>query len=287
VPATKSATLDVPGAVVTYDVHEPSASSGARPLFIIGSPMGAAGFATLVSHFPDRTVVTYDPPGMDRSTVTGTGPDPDPQNRGAALHTIAEAVGLGPYDLFGNSGGAVDGLAWVQQFPDDVVTAVLHEPPLPAVLPDREAATAVMDDIHATYEAHGYGAGMAKFILAVMAPGELTAEYLQQPDPDPATFGLPTSDDGTRGDPLLGVNMRTMQHWQPDLDALRSVSTRILPAFGADSGPVLAARGAYGLAAALGVEPVEFPGDHGGFSGGEYGQTGKPTEFAERLRALL
>ena len=30
-------------------------------LLLIGSPMGAAGFVTLAGHFPDRTVVTYDP----------------------------------------------------------------------------------------------------------------------------------------------------------------------------------------------------------------------------------
>jgi hypothetical protein len=37
----------------------------------------------------------------------------------------------------------------------------------------------------------------------------------------------------------------------------------------------------------LGVEAIRFPGDHGGFLGGEYGQTGKPDEFAARLRDVL
>ena len=35
---------------------------------MIGQPMDASGFATLASHFPDRTVVTYDPRGLGRST---------------------------------------------------------------------------------------------------------------------------------------------------------------------------------------------------------------------------
>lgn len=30
-----------------------------------------------------------------------------------------------------------------------------------------------------------------------------------------------------------------------------------------------------------------FPSDHGGFLGGEYGQTGKPEEFASALRRVL
>ncbi|ACZ29162.1 hypothetical protein Xcel_0121 [Xylanimonas cellulosilytica DSM 15894] len=284
---TTTATIDVPGAVLTYDVHEPETSSGARPLFIIGSPMGAAGFATLVGHFGDRTVITYDPPGMDRSTITGDGPHPDPMNRGAALHAIADAVGLGPYDLFGSSGGAVDGLAWIQQFHEDLATAVLHEPPLAKVLPDSDLVAAAMDDVHATYEARGFGAGMAKFIALVSVQGELDGDYLAQPDPDPAQFGLPADDDGTRGDPLLGINMLTMQHWLPAFASVRAASTRIVPAYGSESGETMAARGARALAAELGLESAVFPGDHGAFQGGEYGFVGQPDEFAARLHEVL
>ena len=62
----KTYTLDVPGAVLSYDVREADAST--KPvLLIIGSPMGAAGFVTLAGHFGDRTVVTYDPRGAERS----------------------------------------------------------------------------------------------------------------------------------------------------------------------------------------------------------------------------
>jgi hypothetical protein len=61
-------TVQAPGAVLTYDVREPETPSDYRPLFIFGSPMGASGFEQLVSHFGDRTVITYDPRGMERST---------------------------------------------------------------------------------------------------------------------------------------------------------------------------------------------------------------------------
>src|SRR5690606_39598465 len=40
------------------------------PLLLIGSPMGAPGFTTLAGHFTDRTVVTYDPRGAERSERT-------------------------------------------------------------------------------------------------------------------------------------------------------------------------------------------------------------------------
>ena len=60
-------TLEVPGATLTYDIRDGEGSE--EPiLFLVGSPMAAAGFETLASHFPDRTIVTYDPRGSERST---------------------------------------------------------------------------------------------------------------------------------------------------------------------------------------------------------------------------
>jgi len=58
-PTTR--TLDVPGAVLHYDIRT-SESTTEPPLLLFGSPMPASGFVTLASHFTDRTVVTY-PPG--------------------------------------------------------------------------------------------------------------------------------------------------------------------------------------------------------------------------------
>ena len=65
---TEAAThaLDMPGAVLSDDVRR--ADSPAPVLLLIGSPMGAGGFVTLAGHFTDRTVVTCDPRGVERST---------------------------------------------------------------------------------------------------------------------------------------------------------------------------------------------------------------------------
>ena len=61
-------TLETAGADIVYDVRGPLPTSDGRPpLFMIGQPMDAGGFATLASHFLDRTVVTYDPRGLGRS----------------------------------------------------------------------------------------------------------------------------------------------------------------------------------------------------------------------------
>jgi hypothetical protein len=58
-------------------------------------------------------------------------------------------------------------------------------------------------------------------------------------------------------------------------------------AAGADSEGEMANRGAHALAERLGTKPVIFPSHHGGFLGGEYGQTGQPDAFAAKLREVL
>ena len=48
---------------------------------MIGQPMDASGFVALRSHFPDRTVVTYDPRGLGRSARNDGGADNSPECR--------------------------------------------------------------------------------------------------------------------------------------------------------------------------------------------------------------
>jgi pimeloyl-ACP methyl ester carboxylesterase len=283
-PTTR--TLDVPGVTLTYDIRA-NADSAEPILFLIGSPMGAGGFKTLAEHFPDRTVVTYDPRGAERSVKADPSTISTPEQHADDLHRIVAALGRGPVDLFASSGGAVNALALVAKHPEDVRTLVAHEPPLASILPDREGAMASTQAIADTYQRSGFGPAMAQFIATVGHRGQLTAEYASQPAPDPAMFGLPTTDDGTRTDPLLFQNIITCTHYEPDFDALRAASTRIVLAEGVQSTGEMAQRGAEAVAEQLGMETVTFPSGHGGFLGGEYGQAGEPDAFAAKLREVL
>jgi pimeloyl-ACP methyl ester carboxylesterase len=278
-------TLEVPGAVLTYDVRR---GTGHEPvLLMIGSPMGAAGFGTLAGYFPDRTVATYDPRGVERSRRTDGAPTTTPEEHADDLSRLIAALDSGPVDLFASSGGAVNALALVARFPGKVRTLVAHESPAAALVPDAEFALAACRDIHDTYLRDGMGPAMAKFIAIVSHQGPITEEYLAQPAPDPAMFGLPTEDDGSRDDVLLGQNLLTCTSYEPDIDALQAASTRVVLAAGAESEGQLAHRGAQAVAERLGTTVVTFPSDHGGFLGGEYGQTGQPEAFAARLREVL
>ncbi len=279
-------TLPTEGGTLTYDIR--SNPETTEPiLLLIGSPMGASGFGTLAGHFADRTVVTYDPRGVERSTKDDPASPSSPEDHADDLHRLIETLGAGPVDLFASSGGAVNALALVAMHPDDVRTLVAHEPPLASILPDRENAEAAARAIMETYNRSGWGAGMAHFIAVVSHKGKFPNDYAQQPAPDPAMFGMPTEDDGNRNDPMLGSNMVNTTHYVPDIDALRAASTRIVIAAGAESDGEMAQRGAVAVADRLGTEPVIFPSGHGGFLGGEYGQTGEPDGFAAKLREVL
>jgi pimeloyl-ACP methyl ester carboxylesterase len=279
-------TLDAPGARVTYDVRR-NEDSTEPPLFLIGSPMAAAGFVSLSSHFPERTIITYDPRGSERSTKDDPTTESNPEQHADDLHRVIQAGGLGPVDLFASSGGAVNALCLVARHPEDVRTLVAHEPPLASILPDSDNAKAAVRAISNSYQQRGFGAGMAHFIGIVSHRGEFPDDIAQQPAPDPAMFGMPTEDDGTRTDVMLGQNIVTCTCYEPDFDALKKASTRIVLAAGAESEGEMAYRGAHAVAERLGTQPVSFPSSHGGFLGGEYGQTGEPEAFAAKLREVL
>ncbi|MGH1561798.1 alpha/beta fold hydrolase [Mumia sp. DW29H23] len=277
--------LAVPGAELAYDVR-PSAGATAPPLLLFGSPMAASGFGTLARHFPDRTVVTYDPRGAERSTKGDPATESTPEEHADDLHRIIAEIG-GPVDAFATSGGAINALALVAQHPGDVRTLVAHEPPLAPLVADREQALAATEGIHRLYLAEGTGPAMVKFILLVSHEGPVPEDFVAAPAPSPEQFGLPTEDDGSRDDVLLGQNLLSCTHYEQDTDAIRSAPTRVVLAVGAGSEGQLASRATYALGEVLGTPPTVFPGDHGGFMGGEYGQTGEPEAFAKTLREVL
>src|SRR6478735_5616355 len=191
--------LEIADAGIVYDVHGPLPTAGGRPpLFMIGQPMDASGFATLASYFPDRTVITYDPRGLGRSVRKDGRVDNAPEVQAGDVHAVIQAVDAGPVEMFASSGGAVAAFALVAAHPDDVTTLVAHEPPLIPVLPDAAAAERAQAGFRDAYRTGGRGHGMAAFIAMTSWRGEFTDEYFALPAADPAQFGMPAEDDGTR-----------------------------------------------------------------------------------------
>ena len=203
------------------------------------------------------------------------------------MHGVIDALGAGPVDMFASSGGAVTALALVAAQPDDVSVLVAHEPPLIPVLPDAAAAERARAGVRDAYEAGGSGAGMAAFIAMTSWRGEFTDAYFAQPAADPAQFGMPTEDDGSRDDPLLSDRSWAISSYRPDLDALAAAPTRIMIAVGEESLDTFTGRTAVATAELLGQQATVFPSHHGGFLGGEFGYAGQPEAFARKLREVL
>jgi pimeloyl-ACP methyl ester carboxylesterase len=280
--------LEKPDADIVYDVRGPlPPRDGRPPLFMIGQPMDASGFTALASYFPDRTVVTYDPRGLGRSTRKDGRTDNTPGLQAEDVHAVIEALGAGPVEMFASSGGAVTALALVVAHPQDVTTLVAHEPPLIPVLPDAAAAERAQAGVRDAYEAKGAGAGMAAFIAMSSWQGEFTDDYFARPTPDPTHFGMPTEDDGSRGDPLLSDRSWAITSYRPDVDRLKAAPTRIVIAVAEESGNSLTGRASVATAQLLGQQATVFPSHHGGFVGGDSGYAGQPEAFARRLREVL
>jgi len=284
--------LAVPGAKVYYEVR------GSGPLLlVVGQPMTSGPFAPLADLLAtDHTVVTYDPHGVGESTVDDPSLPVTAEVEADELAAIIDAVGGGPADVFGSSGGAVAGLALATRYPDKVRTLIAHEPPIVSLLPDAPHAYAAIDDIEEAYRAHGSGAAWGKFVSLVTHDGPITEAGVP-----PAAWPPPGKDvpraEGEEADPgqapgvppekqqaddeLFFLRMlKPLNEYQPDVDALRSGRPRVVVAVGEASRGELARRGAEALAERLGTPAVEFPGHHGGFMD-------DPAGYASAIRKVL
>jgi pimeloyl-ACP methyl ester carboxylesterase len=285
---TKTHVLETADVDIVYDVRGLLPTADRRPpLFMIGQPMEASGFTTLASYLPDRTVVTYDPRGLGRSVRKDGRVDNVPEVQARDVHAVIDALGVGPVEMFASSGGAVTALALVAAYPGDVTTLVAHEPPIIPVLPDAAATQRARDGFRDAYVAKGRSAGMAAFIAMTSWRGEFTDDFFAQPAPDPAVYGLPPEDNGSRDDPLLSDRSSAITSYRPDIEALCAAPTRIVIAVGEESHNTFTGRTSVATARLLGQQATVFPSHHGGFIGGEFGYAGQPEAFARKLRDVL
>jgi len=267
-------TVDAPGARLYYERR------GAGPLLLlIGSPMDSTGFTALAGALAGRySVVSYDPRGIGNSSTEDPGQDVTPELQADDVHRLVAALGGGPVDIFGSSGGAVVGLALVTAHPDQVGTLVAHEPPVIELLPDRAERRAEIQDIYRTYQNAGPGQAMQKFMahtgLGSGPAGPPAGAPQWQPSPEQIARMRATTGH------FLAHLLRPTTDYRPDIAALRAAPARIVIGVGATSAGQLANRTGVALAAELGSPPVEFPGDHGGFAA-------LPQPFSQLLDQVL
>jgi hypothetical protein len=120
---------------------------------------------------------------------------------------------------------------------------------------------------------------IGKFGALVEEGGPKYSEEMQQTPPTPEGEEMMGRMVGNF-DLFIAHELRQIGAYVPDLDALRSASTRIVSAAGESSGEQAARRAAVVLAERLGIAVRYLPGAHGGWGS-------DPHEFAEKLHEAL
>jgi pimeloyl-ACP methyl ester carboxylesterase len=278
----KSAMLEVPGGFLYYEVR----GSGPVLLMIPGGPMDASGFEPVAELLADSyTVVTYDCRGNSRSPTTGPREDLTVDLAAEDARRLLEAVGTGPAEVFGASGGATYGLALAAHYPGLVRTLVAHEPPVTELLPDAKRWRANNKRVGEIYEREGVGPALSFFVEFVFAgePGSGPG-----PDVPTAEKAEPTAEEAESEARVLR-NLELFASWliphignyEPDMAGLRATSARIVVGVGEQSLQThMTYQTSHALAEQLGVELAEFPGDH-------FVEASDPAVFAARLRGVL
>jgi pimeloyl-ACP methyl ester carboxylesterase len=261
--------LHVPGANLYYEVR----GSGPLLLMIHGGSGGAAGFEAVADLLAmTYTVVTYDRRGLSGSKLDDPKSEQTVEMQSDDACRLLNALGGGPANVFGSSGGAVVGLDLVARHPGLVRTLVAHEPPAHYLLPDAETIQKQHDDLIEVYRRDGVGAAMRKVVaeLAGVANtdsrsgADTTVQRVK--DPSNAIF-------------LFEHEFPMFGKYRFDFAALKSTPTRIVIAGGTGK-HFPGYRGGAAIAETLGNSVVEFPGHHGGYGS-------HPEEFAKRLAQVL
>ena len=246
--------------------------------------MTAEGFGTLASYFPDRPVVTYDPRGTGRSTGPTAPPSPRPSSTattsaGSSRRSAPAGRPVRDQRRRGQRAGAGGRASRAECAPSSptsrrsrrccrTASGAGRQPRHPRDLPARRLRPGD-GEVHRA----GHRRGPCPPRTPTSRPG-------------PAVFGLPTEDDGSRDDALLGAEQPHLRAYEPDLDRLRAALDAVVvgrrgvrPAARRSAPPLGSPPPRHG--------PTTFPGDHAGFLGGRVGQTGQPEPFAARLREVL
>ncbi|MFD7156021.1 alpha/beta fold hydrolase [Kribbella sp. NPDC059898] len=266
--------LAVPGVALHYEV----AGDGPVLLLIAGDGADAGVYSGIVGQLAaEYTVVTYDPRGNSRSRYDGEPADESvAQSAADALALIDAVAGDEPADVFGSGSGAITGLELITRHPDRVRMLVAHEPPCTEVLADAADARAFFEEVRSTYHEDGLTAADVVYMMGTGMDGDamppmvdLLPEYrelAERMQANAATF--------------YEHKLLPYTRYVPDLDALRRVADRVVPAAGLDSYPHLPGRPIEVIADHLGWPVVMFPGGHGGYSS-------HPAPFATHLAQLL
>ena len=183
-----------------------------------------------------------------------------------------------PDTLLSTVGGQI-GLNLAARHPELVRTLVAHEPPLMELLPDADHWRSTFRDIDETYRTAGVFPAMGAFGSAVEEGGPKYSEQMDQAPSTPEAQEMMGRMTGNF-ELFIAHEIQPTGAYQPDIDTLKKVPTRIVSAAGEDSAEQAARRATIALAERLGIDVTYLPGAHGGWGT-------DPQTFADTLDKVL
>ena len=259
--ARRNGKLDVGDAALYYEVV------GQGPALVMIS--GAGGDAGFYSEAADTladtfTVVTYDRRGNSRSTGRADARMSISQQASDAKAVIDACAGERAV-VFGNSAGAIIGLALAAAHPGSVIGLIAHEPPIVTLLHEDEPERVFLSRVLTIVQDRGFAAAAKTFL---------------EESRDIGAFEFPPG----VGERFQGNLEHFFTHeypeiigFTPDLDGLKASGVPIVLASGAWNRGY--ARPAQVMAALLKTAWAEIPGHHLSFME-------RPEAFAIALCAL-
>ncbi len=265
------------------DLYYERRGDGPPLLLIVGGGGDHGYYDGLAGDLADAfTVLTYDRRGNSRSVLHGRRAPLVMAEQSADALAVLDASDFESALVFGNSGGASIALDLAARHPSRVRAAVVHEPPVPAVLPDPGPYLAIYDEIDRLLATEGWAAAFTHFQAAVgRIPPEAIAVSL-----DPGLHLPP----GWLRDVLVRVSrnweymtryeIRSFIDYRPDLAAITANGIPVALARGAGTSDPTFTQMSQVTAARLGADCVVFPGGHSA-------PLEIPGAFAPVLRDLL
>jgi pimeloyl-ACP methyl ester carboxylesterase len=267
----------VDGASIYYERR----GDGPALLLISGGRGPAAEFTRVADLLADDyTVLTFDRRAVGRSQWQGPKRQFSVLQQAQDAAAVITANGFESASVVGCSSGATIVLEMVAACPAAVSRAVAYEPPVISGLPDRGELFDFYDHLEAmAVEGRAFEA-LAEHLRRCGLP-ELIPSLIPDPPPSPDSEQLRNTENFVKED------MQVITYYRPDYARLSASEVPLVIAYGRDGldlngpgKPVFTVRAAQVAAKRIGVEAVEFPGNH-------ILQLVDPAAFAEALRPLL
>lgn len=258
------------------------------PLLLITGGGGDAGYYAAMADIlaRDYTVLTYDRRGNSRSRLTGWPARITLAQQSEDAIAVLRANGFASAWIFGNSGGASIALDLAAYHPDAVDGVIVHEPPVPRVLPDAREYLAIYDEIERLLRTEGWLAAFTHFQVKVGSiPDREQSRILRAMLHPELVFGPgPMLEMMTRVSGnwayLTEYEIRSFIEYEPDLDRIASNPAPVILGYGTQSRDPVAIQMSTVTAERLGAPCAEFPGAH-------TGPLDEPAAFAAAVQRLL